>query len=70
MTRAAAIDMPSPVRSRVRASENAIRAALKAVLETGLSVDKVCVNGGQVEIHCGGVEGPGRPAKDEGLEKW
>lgn len=56
--------------TRVRASEAAIKAALKAIRETGISVEKVCVTGGQIEIHCGQVDGAEPAEKDDGLEKW
>lgn len=66
MTRALADIAPT----RTRASEKAIRAALRAIQDAGLPVEKVCVNGGKVEIHCAPVE-PGKPRRnDEGLEKW
>lgn len=55
---------------RVRASERAIRAALKAIQASGMSVDKLLITGGQVEIQCGGVEGGKRDHEDTGLEKW
>jgi hypothetical protein len=60
---------PSEIK-RTRASQAAIRAALEAVKASGLPVDKVCVIGGQVEIHCGNVEGVAAATKDEGLEQW
>lgn len=56
--------------SRVRASEVAIKAALKAIQESGIPVDKVCISGGLVEIHCGQVEGAQAPKKDDGLGEW
>lgn len=56
--------------SRVRASEAAIKAALRAIRGTGISVEKVCVTGGQIEIHCGQVEDMEPAEKDDGLEKW
>lgn len=56
--------------SRVRASEVAIKAALKAIQEAGIPVDKVCVNGGSVEIHCGQIDGARAPEKDAGLDEW
>lgn len=65
MTRALAL---TP--KRLRASQTAIRATLAAIKASGLPVDKVCVIGGHVEIHCGTVEGGTIPEKDEGLEKW
>jgi|HigsolmetaAR201D_1030396.scaffolds.fasta_scaffold24669_2 hypothetical protein len=55
---------------RVRASENAIRAALKAIQDTGLPVEKVCVTGGMVEIHCAPIEIAGSREKDGGLKDW
>ncbi|TPM89824.1 hypothetical protein [Mesorhizobium sp. B2-1-3A] len=60
----------APEPKRLRASEAAIRAALQALKASGLPVDKVCVIGGHVEIHCGHVDGGASPEKDEGLEKW
>jgi hypothetical protein len=55
---------------RVRASERALRIALKVVQDSGLSVEKVCVTGGQIEIHCGHVEGQ-QPSPDHGgLKDW
>jgi hypothetical protein len=74
MTRAAFIphDNQAQRRSgpRIRASETAIKAALKAIRDAGLSVERVCVTGGQVEIHCGPVEGDIAREKDGGLEEW
>lgn len=64
------VERITPEPKRLRASETAIRAALRAVRASGLPVDKVCVIGGHVEIHCGHVEGSAAPAKDEGLEEW
>ncbi|MBY5691994.1 hypothetical protein HFO41_24745 [Rhizobium leguminosarum] len=55
---------------RVRASENALRIALKAARAEGMVVDKLCVNGGQIEIHFHGVEGEAQPENDGDLEKW
>lgn len=60
----------NPPPTRTRASEVAIRAALRAIQDAGLPVEKVCVNGGKVEIHCAPVE-PAKPREnDKGLEKW
>lgn len=56
--------------SRVRASASAIKAALTALRETGIAVDKVCVSGGKVEIHCAHIEGERVDEKDGGLEEW
>ncbi|TIR97928.1 MAG: hypothetical protein E5X01_26990 [Mesorhizobium sp.] len=55
---------------RTRASQSAIRATLQALKAAGLPVDKVLVVGGQVEIHCGHVEGGSTPEKDGGLKQW
>ncbi|KEC73191.1 hypothetical protein RLPCCGM1_c1307 [Rhizobium leguminosarum bv. phaseoli CCGM1] len=55
---------------RVRASERAIRAALKAIQASGMSVDKLLITGGQIEIRCTSVEGSTRDQDDESLEKW
>ncbi|MBN9054159.1 MAG: hypothetical protein J0H80_10370 [Rhizobiales bacterium] len=55
---------------RVRASERALRIALKVVQDSGLPVEKLCVNGGQIEIHCGHIE-EGTPSPDHGgLKDW
>jgi hypothetical protein len=63
--------VPAPTTGRrVRASEKAIRAALNAIQSAGLPVDKVCVSGGQVEIHCRPVEGSTSTENDGGLEDW
>lgn len=64
----AEIGQPGP--ARVRASEKAIAAALKAILDVGLPVDRVCVSGGRVEIHCGRVEAGERTKNDGGLKDW
>lgn len=56
--------------SRIRTSEKAIRAALKAVQDAGLSVDKVCVTGAQIEIHCGSVVNEEPPENDGRLKQW
>ncbi len=61
--------LPQPAK-RVRASERALRIALKVVQDSGLSVEKLCVTGGQIEIHCGHVEGH-EPSPDHGgPEDW
>lgn len=64
-------EMPTPGSGRrVRTSETALRIAIKAARAEGLVVDKLCVTGGYVEIHVGGVEGKPLEENDEGLEKW
>ncbi|TPN26588.1 hypothetical protein FKO01_25250 [Mesorhizobium sp. B2-3-3] len=55
---------------RMRASQTAIRATLQALKASGVPVDRVCVIGGQVEIHCGAVEGENSTDKDGGLKQW
>lgn len=55
---------------RVRASEAAIRVALKAAKAEGMVVDKLCVTGGYVEIHFGGIDDKPLKENDSGLEKW
>lgn len=55
---------------RVRASEHAITAALNAIKAAGLPVEKLCITGGQVEIHCTPVEAQPEEEKDWGLKKW
>lgn len=55
---------------RIRASERAFRIALKVVQDAGLPVDKVCITGGHIEIHCAGVEAVKDEEKDGGLEDW
>ncbi|MDQ0319992.1 hypothetical protein QO002_002130 [Pararhizobium capsulatum DSM 1112] len=55
---------------RVRASERALRIALRVVQDTGLSVEKLCITGGQIEIHCGRVDAE-KPSPDHGgPEDW
>jgi hypothetical protein len=66
MSRAA--QAPEP--KRVRASQSAIRATLSAMKAAGVPVDKVCIIGGNVEIHCGPVEGAATAEKDGDLEQW
>lgn len=55
---------------RVRASEAALRTALKALKAEGLSVGKLCITGGQVEIHVGGIEANPLIENDGGPEDW
>lgn len=55
---------------RTRTSESALRITLAALRDAGLSVDKVCITGGQVEIHCGHVAVKPTAKKDEGLKQW
>ncbi|MCB1462084.1 MAG: hypothetical protein KDJ90_06590 [Nitratireductor sp.] len=70
MTAAAKIE-PKPDRpTRCRASQPAILATLEALKEAGLDVERVCIRGGQVEIHCGHVEAVEDDQEDAGLEDW
>jgi len=64
-----AVESPAPGR-RVRASERALRIALKVIQDSGLPVDKVCISGGQIEIHCGDVDVSKPKKKDGGLKQW
>ncbi len=57
-------------RSRTRVSERALTVTLKAMQEAGMPVDRVCITGGQIEIHCTPIAGETRKANDGGLEKW
>lgn len=63
---------PEPVgKSRVRASEAAIKATLKAMRENGISIARVCITGGKVEIHPGEVEAGSAPANTDGrIKPW
>lgn len=56
--------------TRVRASERAITAALKAMRQAGFSVKKLCVTGAQVEIHAGSVEAEEPVENDGRLKPW
>lgn len=55
---------------RVRTSEHALRIALKVAKDEGMVVDKMCVSGGQIVIHFGGVEPETAPANNGGLKEW
>lgn len=55
---------------RVRASEHALKTALKAMQDCGLSVGKVCINGGRIEIHTTHVEGEQPEEDNGGLKDW
>lgn len=54
---------------RVRASENALRIALKVARDSGLTVDKLLIVGGQFEIHVHPVDGEAKPENHGGLRK-
>jgi len=64
------VTTPALGSKRVRASERAIRVAIKAIHDSGLSVDRLLINGAQVEIRCASVEGERDDHDDGGLEKW
>lgn len=59
---------------RVRASEHAVKVAIKAMKDSGLTISKVSINGGRIEIHCtGGGDDKGYEGDEYaglGLEKW
>lgn len=57
--------------TRIRPSEAAIKAALKAMQEAGIPVNKLCVTGSRVEIHAGTVETEEPAEKDDPrLQQW
>jgi hypothetical protein len=65
----------APPQKRIKASEHALKTTIKAMKESGLTISKVCINGGRIEIHC--VDGAYRDKEEEddeysglGLEKW
>lgn len=68
MTAPAAIDHPSG--KRTRTSERALTIALKAMKDAGLSVDKLLINGAQIEIHCAGIEEKKAQENDRRLKQW
>lgn len=55
---------------RTRTSERALTIALKVLKESGLSVDKLLINGAQIEIQCGHVADQPAEKNDGGLEDW
>lgn len=55
---------------RARASQRAITAAFAAMKTEGLPVDKVCINGGQIEIHVARMVAPVEHEEDAGLKDW
>ena len=57
-------------RRRVKASENAVKVALLAAKAAGLPVDRMCITGGEIVIHFGGVAGETPAENDSGLEQW
>lgn len=68
---------PNHSGKRVRASEAAVSAVLRAMAANGIAVGKICIVGGQVEIHCAGEpDKPNDPyaltpeEKARGLKAW
>jgi hypothetical protein len=57
-------------RKRVRASQHALTKTIKAMQDCGLTIARVSINGGRIEIHC--TPGSDREEVDEyeGLGKW
>jgi hypothetical protein len=49
-------------------SQKAIRIALEAIQDAGVPVDKVCITGGQIEVHCQPIDGQQLKEKDSGLD--
>lgn len=70
MTSPALVRSADHTGKRVRASRKAIEAALEALAARGLAVDKLCVEGGKVEIVIASVEADSAPVNRKGLEKW
>ncbi|TPW28582.1 hypothetical protein FJU08_17415 [Martelella alba] len=59
-----------PHNRKQRASPATVRSYLKVAREAGLTVDKMCIDGGKVEIHFADLESPRSPIDDGDLEKW
>jgi len=55
---------------RVRASSHTLTTALKAISDAGLSVDKLLISGGRIELHIAGVDGTPKQANHGALEPW
>jgi hypothetical protein len=55
---------------RIRPSEHALRIALRTAKAEGMVVDKLCVTGGYIEIHFGGVEVESSDGNHGDLDKW
>ncbi|QKV17815.1 hypothetical protein [Oricola thermophila] len=62
--------LDKPKQTRVRASKRALEIALDVLAEKGLSVEKLCVKGGQVEIHTRSVEADSSHENHGGLKQW
>lgn len=55
---------------RTRSSKTAIANALAALKEAGLSVEKLCISGGQVEIQIADIERGKNPQDYDGEKSW
>lgn len=55
---------------RIRASQAAMEKAIAAIQNSGLTVDKLLIEGGRIEIRIAGVEQHGKPENDDGLQPW
>ncbi|WP_252835649.1 hypothetical protein [Ciceribacter sp. RN22] len=66
------VDQPDSPKSskRVRASERAVSAVLRAMAANGIAVGKICISGGQVEFIPTGVEETTKPTNNGGLKDW
>lgn len=61
---------PNHSGKRVRASEAAVSAVLRAMAANGIAVGKICVVGGQVEIHCGAPTKDAGSGREDGTKSW
>ncbi len=69
MTAPALLDSPRKPK-RVVASKAAVKAAIAAARECGLSVEGMLITGGKIELRLSGVEEADPSENDGGLEKW
>jgi hypothetical protein len=60
----------NPKQRRKRLSEASMKAALKALADAGMQVQRVVVRGGEAEIVCGPVEHDPDTRNDGGLKEW
>lgn len=70
MTSPALVRSADHTGKRIRASKSAIMAAIDAMQERGLTVGKLCISGGKVEIIPAGVEETAATQNDGGLKDW
>jgi hypothetical protein len=61
--------MTAPAK-RTRTSDRALRIALKAIQDAGLPVEKVLINGAQIEIQCAHIAEEQAQPKDRRLKAW